>query len=254
MATWASFTTIDEALTHNLMLALLGLEHAHVSGDNMLVPRYIGLRQVPGAQPPDAVLGVCGRGNAACPGHRLPLRSAKQATVGQSAGSASEARHAVGAVEGKPTPGGWRCRCVCRGTAPPRAGDPSRPRFGVFDDCETATTDERVREALGISASKHPCARWIGLRLDTQPDGNRRVVGVCHNHNTAYGCPGHALALRHLSDATACCRECGKAVTSAAGVTRANANGGDAKNGAAVLDAGGTVTGWICLTCKRRAW
>ena len=70
MATWASFTTIDEALTHKLTLALLALEHVRISC-NEVAPRNIGLREVPGAQPPDAVLSVCARGDAACPGHPL---------------------------------------------------------------------------------------------------------------------------------------------------------------------------------------
>ena len=81
MATWASFTTIDEAITHNVMLALLGLEHIKRTNLDNMVPRYIGLREAPGEQPPEAVLGVCARGDAACPGHRLPLRSAKQAAA-----------------------------------------------------------------------------------------------------------------------------------------------------------------------------
>ena len=267
MATWASFTTIDDALTHNLTLALLGLEHAHIPGGNRLVPRYIGLREVPGAQPPDAVLGVCARGDAACPGHRLPLDSSKHAlaccvkcdALVAAACGPSNWRRAVGAVGGKPTPDGWVCLCTCHGPAPPlpRAGDRSRPRFGVFGDVETAAADARVREALGLSVSvKAPHitrARWIGLRYDTQPDGSRRVVGVCHAHNTALGCPGHALALRYLGDATASCVGCGGVVRTPHRRRAAPLGGGRLPMiGNAVLDAAGAVTGWICTTCRLR--
>ena len=52
MATHASFTTIDEAITHNLTLALLGLEYVKSRTLQNVNPRYIGLREVPGAQPP----------------------------------------------------------------------------------------------------------------------------------------------------------------------------------------------------------
>ena len=114
----------------------------------------------------------------------------------------------------------------------------------MFDDIETAAADESVRQALGLSASKTPRARWIGLRLDTQPDGSRRVVGVCLAHNTPHGCPGHALALRYLSDATACCAGCGRAVASTGGVKHADGGLGE---GRAVLGAGGRVTGWNML-------
>ena len=65
MATYASFTTIDKAITLNLMLALLGLEYVQSRTHHNVSPRYIGLREVPGAQPPDAVLSVCARGDAA---------------------------------------------------------------------------------------------------------------------------------------------------------------------------------------------
>ena len=92
----------------------------------------------------------------------------------------------------------------------------------------------------------HPLrARWIGLRYDTQPDGSRLVVGVCHAHHTPRGCPGHALALRYLNDAAACCVVCGAAVAkSDAGQQEG------AKYGSAVLDAAGEVTGWMCVGCK----
>ena len=263
MATHASFTTIDEAITHNLTLALLGLEYVKSVRLQSAIPRYIGLREVPGAQPPDAVLGVCARGDAACPGHRLPRDKAKQALtccvecgalVGVKSDTLPGLLREAGAVLGTSTPDGRRCKCVCRGPAAPRPGDPSRPVFGVFDDIETAAADERVREALEISLSMKPRARWVGLRLDVQPDGSRRVVGVCHAHSTARGCPGHALTLRHLADAAACCGGCGAAVTTKPdAVRRAKANGSNLKLGGAVLDAGGQVTGWVCRACSRRA-
>ena len=59
MATHAAFTTIDEAITHNLTLALLGLEHARMNGKDVK-PRYIGLhRPARGAGCPAA--GRCAR-------------------------------------------------------------------------------------------------------------------------------------------------------------------------------------------------
>ena len=257
MATWASFTTIDDALTHNLTLALLGLEHARISSKDV-APRYIGLREVPGAQPPDAVLGVCSRGDAACPGHRLPLHSATQALaccidcdalVGVSSGASADFMRAAGAAPGAPARAGWRCKYVCSRAARPRPDDPSRPLFGDVDNVEAAADDERVREALGLSASKQTRARWIGLRLDTFSDGTRRVVGVCHAHHTEHWCPGHALALRYLADATACCCACGAVVATTEGVDRAAARGGAVALGKADLDAGGRVTGWVCRAC-----
>ena len=216
MATWASFTTIDEAITHNLTLALLGLEHVSSFSLHEGVPRYIGLREVPGAQPPDAVLGVCTRGDGSCPGHRLPLHSALQAFAccmecGALIGHnycPTEILRAAGVVRGTPTPG--------------------------------LTTSKAVR------------ARWIGLRYETQPDDSRLVVGVCHAHITPRGYPGHALALRSLSDATACCGGCGRAVTTQSGVARARKNGVRLGHGTAVLDADGQVTGWTCRVCSRR--
>lgn len=149
---------------------------------------------------------------------------------------------------------GWRCQRVCRGRARPVPGDPSRPIFGVFDAIESAASDERVREAMGLSKSKRERVRWIGLLPDTQPDGSRLVVGVCHAHNTPRGCPGHPLALRYLSDGTACCVECGRAVTSHTdGVNRVRADGVDAHLGVTVRDSSDQVTGWICLGCRSKA-
>ena len=135
MATWASFTTIDDALTHNLTLALPGLDHARIRGGNVVVALFIGMREVMGARPPDAVLGVCARGEGACPGHRLPLDSSAQAftcCVECSALVASAdpnnvvARRAAGAVKGKHTPTGWVGLTTCRGPASPRPGGLSR--------------------------------------------------------------------------------------------------------------------------------
>ena len=210
MATWASFTTIDDALTHHT-LALLGLEHVKMKGSNV-VPRYIGLREVPGAQPPDAVLGVCARGGAACLGHRLPLHAAMQTWTccvkcGARVGSCGTPfTRASGAAYGVRTPDGWVCDGTCRAVAPapPLPDDWSRPKFGVFDDVETAAADERVRVALGLSRSmcggRPMRTRWIGLCYEAQTDGSRLVVGVCRAHNTARGCPGHAVALRSVND------------------------------------------------------
>ena len=258
---WASLTSSDEAMTHNVTRALLGLAYVKRTHFDNVAPRYLSLREVPGAQPPDAVLGVCARGGAACPGHRLPLHWTTHAfvccvkcgaLVGDRYSRCNEVRRAAGAITGVGNPAsGWRCQAVCRGPAPPRPGDPSRPRFGVFDDIKTAASDERVREALGLSASKAVRARWIGLRLDTQRDGSRLVVGVCHAHNTACGCPGHPLALRNLSDATACCAGCGREVTTRAGVQRARANGGTLHMGNIVRDDGVQEAGWLCLKCQR---
>ena len=80
-----------------------------------------------------------------------------------------------------------------------RRPNPSRPVFGNFDDVETAAADVRVREGLGLSTPtyKHGRARGIGLRHDTQPDGSRVVVGVCHAHNTpgALGMPWRCATL-----------------------------------------------------------
>lgn len=109
--TYAAFTSAAEARMHNLTRALLGLEHK-TSAFNRVAPRYIDLREVRGAQPPDAVLGVCARGDAACPGHRLPLHSASEAVacciecgaILANTHCSVEARRAAGAVEGKPTP------------------------------------------------------------------------------------------------------------------------------------------------------
>ena len=156
-----------------------------------MISRYIGLREVPGAQPPDAVLGVCARGDAASPGHRLPLHSAEHAFACEKSGAlvglSDEAQRKASAIKGEPMPDGWRCCVGCRGPSPPPPpGDRSRPRFGIFDDVETAAADVRVREALGLAASQHSPraarARWIGLLYETQPDGSRLVVGVCHTH------------------------------------------------------------------------
>ena len=221
------------------------------------MPR-IGLRKVPGAQPPDAMLGVCARGDGACPGHRLPLDSAAKAfaccvvcdtIVGSAEGPNGAARRAAGAVPGQPTPKAWRCQRVCRGLVPPPPPpcDPSRPIFGVVDNVHTSEADVRVREALGLSASKTPRARWIGLPLDTLPDGSRRVIGVCHAHNTPRSCPAPPQALRYQADATACCSGCSEAVTmSQAALQRAQASGGALMRGVAVFDRGGQATAWTC--------
>ena len=156
-------------------------------------------------------------------------------------------QRAVGAARGISTPDGWRCEKTCRDPARRPPGDPSRPRFGVFDDVETAAADERVREALGLSSRGGPLptrARWIGLH-----DGSRLVVGVCHAHNSPRGCPGHALALRYLDDATACFGECGVGVTTANGVQRAKGRGGGLVLGRAALNDGCQVAGWKCRKC-----
>ena len=88
---------------------------------------------------------------------------------------------------------------------------------------------------------------------NTQLDGSCCVVGVCHAANTPRGCPGHPLALRSLADATACCLGCGDtSMPTADAVKRARANGGDVKQGTAILEADGQVTGWMCLTCLRQ--
>ena len=109
---------------------------------------------------------------------------------------------------------------------------------------ETAVADVCVREALGLSSSMghahNTRTRWIGLRVAAQTDGSCRVVGVCHAHHSPHGCPGHALALRNLMDATACCLGCGAEVAMNKIVQRAIA-------GRPVLDASGQVTGWMCL-------
>ena len=122
----------------------------------------------------------------------------------------------------------------------------------MFDTIEAASADERVREALGISIAKRPRARWIGLRLDTQSDGTRRVIGVCHTHQAPRGCPGHALALRNLVDAAVCCGGCGPAVASDEGAKRGKAVGRDLRKGRHVVGTGGEVTGWLCIACKLR--
>ena len=263
MGDHAAFTTIDEAITHPLTLALLGLEAAgRLQG---VAPRYIGLREVPGARPPDAVLGVCAVGDAACPGHSLPSRSAQLAFAccrecralvgGTGVGRSSDARRAAGAGRGKPAAAGWVCQEGYRAPAqeapppaaaravaapppaaaravaappaapaPPRAQappPPAHPRFGVFTDPNIATTNINVRHALGMEGSKRLRARWIGLRLEAQPDGTHRLVGVCHAHHTGRGCPGHPLLLDCVTDATACCGGYGRAVTSHSGVQRA---------------------------------
>lgn len=111
-----------------------------------------------------------------------------------------------------------------------------------------------MREALGLSGPKTARARWIGLRHDTFSDGSRRVVGVCHAHHTARGCPGHTLALRRRTDATACCSVCDVAVTTMQdAVERAQAAGVDAKIGSSMLGGDGQVTGWWCVVCSGRA-
>lgn len=236
--TYVAFTPKSEALTHNLTRALLGLEHDKTRGINNTIPRYIDLREAPGAQPQDAVVGVCARGDA-CPGHRLPLDSAAHALtccvhsgalLGESNGQSSAARRAAGAITGVATPDRWRCQRVCRGPFAPRPGDPSRTIFGVFKDVASAKAEERVREALGMTTSKSVRARWVDLHVGTQPDGSRCVVGVCHAVNTPRECPGHSLALHNVTDATACCLGCGVAVASTSdAVKRAKANGSEVK-------------------------
>lgn len=116
----------------------------------------------------------------------------------------------------------------------------------MFDNVETVAADVRVREALGLSIPTFKRGRWIGLRYEAQPDGSRLLVGVCHAHNTPCGCRGHTLALRNLTDATACCLGCGLVVTLSVGAQ-------GAKMGRAVLGDDGQVMGSMCRACHSRA-
>ena len=107
MATHASFATIDEAITHNLTLALLGLEHAPWL-EAMWLPAASACARCRVRSHP-TLSWACARGDAVCPGHRLPLHTAKHALaccvecgtlVAHSAGSVAEVRRAAGAVSG----------------------------------------------------------------------------------------------------------------------------------------------------------
>lgn len=203
MSTDASFTIIDDALTHNMTLALLGLEYVKSSRLNNVTPRYIGLREVPGAQSLVAVLGVCARGDAARPGHRLPLDSAMDAfacCVKCGALVANMHGSAVGAVKGEPTTDGWVCFNKRRGLSPPPLpGDPSRPRFGAFDDVERCSRRASAGGAGAVDSPARPSpdARArdrSGLRHATRrhPPRCRRLPRSQHGAWVPWACSGAA--------------------------------------------------------------
>lgn len=255
--TYANLTSSEDAAAHPVVMALLGLG-AHGTSK----PRYIGLRVRAGAQPPQAVVGVCGAGAEnpdACPGHLLPDRLPAAALV-----CCMSCHHligsknphfdlrSVGARLGVWRENGWFCQKTCvhisGGAPPPTRLAPTQ----AFDTLEAASADECVRQALGIA---NPAgggglrARWLGLRLDTRPDGGAHVVGVCFNaQNPERGCPGHDTALASIGDATACCLRCGRTVASRKSKRLARR---DVTPGRALVGSGGEVVGWICERCRR---
>ena len=98
-------------------------------GGNKVTPGYIGLREVPGAQPLDAVLGVCAREATqraratACHSARPSKRQLAVCCVTRLLAVTTSALLARSG--GVPTRGGWRRDRVCCGAAP----QPFAPRL-----------------------------------------------------------------------------------------------------------------------------